>query len=607
MLIKALSDYYDILASKGEITPDGFSKVKIHYKVALTEDGKIDKIIDFRKKDRIKTGKDKIKEVIAPQEKLLPARTEKTGIEANIAEHRPLYLFGLNLDKDQLTPEDKTGKAKKSHEAFVKTNLEFTEGMSSPLIQAFRKFLENWKPEQETQNAQLLALGKEYAKSGFVFCLTGSPEKLLHEEAEFKEKWQEYWGKKQDENSEGPTAQCAVSGETAAIARIHSKIKGVYGGLATGSVLIGFNNSSESSYGNEQAYNSNISESVMKKYTETLNYLLSSEKHKIMLDDMTIVFWAMNTSEKQENLVMAMLFGASDKMNTEQTDLMLRELMEDSATGRITAKRLENLDLIQEDVDFYMLGLKPNSSRLALKFIYRKSYADVLWNIVRFQNDLQMTKEPHAISLQRIKHELISPKVKNDKVNPALTTKLLESVLYGRKYPTTLLETVLRRIRTDEGSEKINSVRIGIIKAVINRNSEKEELKMVVDLENENSAYLCGRMFAVLEKLQKDSVTSGKLNRTIRDGYFAMASTRPAAVFPKLLRLAQHHLKKLEKAEYSLYYEKMLEEIHSKMKNEYPESLPLKEQGKFMVGYYQQMQDLYEKKNKENEKGKGEN
>ncbi len=533
----------------------------------------------------------------------MPARTEKTGIEANIAEHRPLYLFGLNLDKDQLTPEDKTGKAKKSHEAFVKTNLEFTEGMSSPLIQAFRKFLESWKPEQETQNSQLLVLGKEYAKSGFVFCLTGSPEKLLHEEPEFKEKWQEYWIKKQDENSEGPTAQCAVSGETAAIARIHSKIKGVYGGLATGSVLVGFNNSSESSYGNEQAYNSNISESVMKKYTEALNYLLSSEKHKIMLDDMTLVFWAMNTGEKQENLIMEMLFGASDKMNTEQTDLMLKELMEDSATGKITAKRLENLDLIQEDVDFYMLGLKPNSSRLALKFIYRKSYADVLWNIVRFQNDLQMTKEPHAISLQRIKHELISPKVKNDKVNPALTTKLLESVLYGRKYPTTLLETVLRRIRTDEGSEKINSVRIGIIKAVINRNSEKEELKMVVDLENENSAYLCGRMFAVLEKLQKDSVTSGKLNRTIRDGYFAMASTRPASVFPKLLRLAQHHLKKLEKAEYSLYYEKMLEEIHSKMKNEYPGRLLLKEQGMFMVGYYQQMQDLYQKKNKENEKG----
>ena len=99
--------------------------------------------------------------------------------------------------------------------------------------------------------------------------------------------------------------------------------------------------------------------------------------------------------------------------------------------------------LIQEDVDFYMLGLKPNSSRLALKFIYRKSYADVLWNIVRFQNDLQMTKEPHAISLQRIKHELISPKVKNDKVNPALMTKLLEAAFYGRKLTVESLPMVV--------------------------------------------------------------------------------------------------------------------------------------------------------------------
>ena len=58
---------------------------------------------------------------------------------------------------------------------------------------------------------------------------------------------------------EDTVAQCAISGEQAAISRIHSKIKGVYGGLATGSVLIGYNNPSENSYGNDQAYNSNIS------------------------------------------------------------------------------------------------------------------------------------------------------------------------------------------------------------------------------------------------------------------------------------------------------------------------------------------------------------
>ena len=64
----------------------------------------------------------------------MPQRTEKPGIDANIAEHRPLYLFGLNLEKEGLTPTDRTGKAQKSHAAFVETNLKFIEEMDTPLV-----------------------------------------------------------------------------------------------------------------------------------------------------------------------------------------------------------------------------------------------------------------------------------------------------------------------------------------------------------------------------------------------------------------------------------------------------------------------------------------
>ena len=46
MLIKALCDYYDVLSKAGQVLPDGYSKVKIHYLISLTEDGKIDEIID---------------------------------------------------------------------------------------------------------------------------------------------------------------------------------------------------------------------------------------------------------------------------------------------------------------------------------------------------------------------------------------------------------------------------------------------------------------------------------------------------------------------------------------------------------------------------------
>ena len=41
----------------------------------------------------------------------------------------------------------------------------------------------------------------------------------------------------------------------------------------------------------------------MRKYTEALNYLLSDSRHKMMVDEMTVVFWAMDPSEKCEDLL----------------------------------------------------------------------------------------------------------------------------------------------------------------------------------------------------------------------------------------------------------------------------------------------------------------
>ena len=594
MLINALSDYYDILSKNGKVLPDGYSNVKIHYLISLTEDGQIDEIMDCQIEEEVPAGKNKTKIKKNPKEMVMPQRTEKPGIDANIVEHRPLYLFGLNMDGDQLTPNDRTGKAQKSHEAFVNANVTFIEGLDSPVINAFRNFILNWKAENEVENPWLLRLGKEYAKSGYAFCLSGNPDQLLHDDPKLRQKWEEEYQKRASGTKGTYIAQCAVTGEDAPIARIHSKIKGVYGGLATGSVLIGFNNPSENSYGNEQSYNSNVSEGTMKKYTEALNYLLSSGRHKAMIDEMTIVFWAMNESESCEDLLMKMLLGQSDKMGAEKTENMLKNLMSDARKGSLMKERLDSLDDIDPDVDFYMLGLKPNSSRLSVKFIFKKKYADVLWNIARFQQDLQIAKELRPVYISSIKKELISPKSSNEKVNPALLAALFESVIHGKRYPAALLETMVRRVKTDSGKEKLNAVRAGVIKACINRNYSKEELKVALDLENHGQAYLCGRLFAVLEKLQQDA-SGNTLNRTIKDAYFASASSKPALVFPKLIKLAQNHLNKVK---YPVYYNKLIGEIVGHLNGEFPETLFLTDQGKFIIGYYQQYQSFFEKTEK---------
>ena len=66
-------------------------------------------------------------------------------------------------------------------------------------------------------------------------------------------------------------------------------------------------------------------------------------------------------------------------------------------------------------------------------------------------------------------------------------------------------------------------------------------------------------------------------------------------VFPKLNRLAQNHLKKLEGKDRKKYqdYEKMIGEIVSKLGDGFPDYLNLREQGEFIIGYYKQSQVLF--------------
>ena len=449
---------------------------------------------------------------------------------------------------------------------------------------------------------------KKYESSGYAFCLAGQVDKMLHKDESVLLKWNEWYAKINEDISDAEMSQCAITGEIWPISRIHDKIKGVPGGLATGSVLIGFNNASENSYGKEQSYNSNISEKIMRKYTKALNYLLSSGKNKKVFDDVTVVHWAMSKTEDDDDL-MSMLLFQDQELDADETENMLFDMMKDAKEGKISAERVSAVTGIGSDVEYYMIGLKPNSSRIALKFIYKRSAADILVNIAKHQVDMQISDKMRPIPFWVIKRELISPKSTNGKVNPELLTKIFQAAIYGSDYPQALLSEMVRRVKIDISSnadvlqkggkqkfDPLNRNRAGVIKACINRKSrilyKREELKMSLDKENRNPAYLCGRLFAVLEKLQQDA-SGNNLNSTIRDSYFSSAASKPAIVFPKLLKLAQNHLKK---ANNPVYYNKMIGEIIDMLKNDFPDTLLLTDQGRFMIGYYQQYQSFFVKK-----------
>ena len=246
---------------------------------------------------------------------------------------------------------------------------------------------------------------------------------------------------------------------------------------------------------------------------------------------------------------------------------------------------------------FYIAGLTPNSSRICQKFMYKGNFGDMLNNLIKHQNDLLINeKNTRPIYFGGIAKELISPKSTNEKVASPLMSAIMLAALNDTKYPDALLATVIRRVKTDSDEDKkpyikLNDTRAGIIKACLNRKKNKEEITMAWNEDNKNPAYLCGGLFAIYEKIQQDS-SGGNLNRTIKDSYFASACSRPSSVFPKLAKLSQNHMRKLSEGA-EIYYNKMIGDIMSSIDGEFPATLNLDDQGRFIVGYYQMNKKLY--------------
>lgn len=123
---------------------------------------------------------------------------------------------------------------------------------------------------------------------------------------------------------------------------------------------------------------------------------------------------------------------------------------------------------------------------------------------------------------------------------------------------------------------------------------------MALDTTRSEPPYVIGRLFALLERIQEKS-SDGDLNTTIKDRYFSSASATPGVVFPRLIRLSQHHLAKMDKGR-KIHHEKQLDEIMAKL-NCFPTHLNLEEQGVFAVGYFHQRQDFFARKDSKPREG----
>lgn len=385
---------------------------------------------------------------------------------------------------------------------------------------------------------------------------------------------------------------CLVLGKKASIVRLHTKINlsKDTGPLVAFQTSCGYN-----SYGKERGYNAPISEEAEFAYTTALNAMLAKDSHnKFVIGTRTFLFWASSDSDASKKTEEG-LFSLFGKFEANEDDSNRRiELVRDTFMSVYNGKLHAN-----KDDKFFILGLAPNSARIAVVYWSEQPLREFAGLISRHFEDMEIVdshkdKKPYA-GLHSMLGGVSSGK--SGDAAPNLPEAVVKSIFQGLPYPMSLFQACIRRIRAEQS---VTIVRAAIIKAYLNRlnNNNDIKIKIMLDKENQNQGYLCGRLFAVLDKIQEDA--NGI--HSIRERYMNSASSTPATVFSTVLNLSAHHLEKLNNGK-QVYYEKLKQEIISKLDADgFPAHLSLQDQGRFFVGYYHQRQDFFtSKENKETE------
>ena len=348
-------------------------------------------------------------------------------------------------------------------------------------------------------------------------------------------------------------------------------------------------NSGYDSYGKTKCKNAPISEEAEFAYTTALNSMLQKgSRNKFMLGTRTFVFWASNNNEASMETEESLfdLLGFSEEANDDPNAkiMKVRKVFESIYSG-----------LLKTGLDdkFYILGLAPNSARIAVVYWSETTLKDFAEKILCHFNDMEIhdtrkDKKPYMGIREIISSVTLGGKMSD--ATPNLPEAVVKSIFQGLPYPATLYSACLRRVRAEQ---KLTITRAAIIKAYLNRqNNNNKKIDIMLDKDNNNQGYLCGRLFAVLDKIQEDANNIS----SIRERYMNAASATPSAVFATILNLSVHHSEKLDEGR-RIYFEKLKQEILDKVSADgFPTHLDLQDQGRFFVGYYHQRQDFFTSK-----------
>ncbi len=579
MILQALNSYYERLEQDRAIgiAPFGFSRQQIAFCVTLNADGSLHAIDDIRERN----GKKAVPRSLVV---LGNAKPSGSGINPGFLWDNPAYMLGYK--SDDMKPE----RTRDSFVAFRKRHLDAEAAIDDPEFSAVCRFLEKWNPAEAERHPSLVEIS-----TGFGVFRIRAADHYVHEQKSVRQWWQQQLTDA-EADADSTIGQCLVTGEVGPLARLHEpKIKGVWGAQSSGAAIVSFNLDAFESYGKEQSLNSPVSEQAAFQYCTALNHLLrSNSPQRVQIGDASTVFWTERPTAA-ENLL-PWVFEPNKDTENEALKNRIQTVLRSIASGSYPG------EFGNPGTPFYVLGLSPNAARLSVRFWWVSNLGELIEKIFQHFDDLRIEhskeRDPEFLAVWQLLRETARD---SKDIPPLLSGAIMRAVVTGCAYPEALYGSVLRRIHADR---QLDYSRAAIVKAHLNRRNRLgirqlgKKLYVSLDSSQPNASYHIGRLFAVLEQLQKDSLPAAT---GIRDRYFGTAMASPALVFPHILNNSHHHLAKLTRSKELAIddvsgrrhrYVSLITDICHRIE-EFPPFHDQTEQGLFAVGYYHEQRWLY--------------
>ncbi|WP_138494921.1 type I-C CRISPR-associated protein Cas8c/Csd1 [Paenibacillus pinistramenti] len=177
----------------------------------------------------------------------------------------------------------------------------------------------------------------------------------------------------------------------------------------------------------------------------------------------------------------------------------------------------------------------------------------------------------------------------NEKLVKGLMERMLPCIVDDTPIPRDIVTSAIQRASNPVALEKWEWEKtLSITCALINR---EEGLKLALDTETNDRSYLFGRLLAVADVLERRALgEETRSSNAIR--YMNSFSMHPERTWMTIQKSLQPYQARLGSK--AVYLSKIIDEIASKFKVEDFNNRPLS--GKYLLGFYSQRHELYQKK-----------